>query len=190
MCLNTIQTDVTIAYAWREKREKNRWIKRRIWDKQTLNLFLESLPTLSDLGFQQKRKKVGLLCNNYLSATICFRRGGKFPIPKGTLRFQSSFPCFLDRRGGKKVPGLCGWGEVLQLAEKGLHRAGPHKQPSPGQLPCTTVVASVGGETTTTAWHDHQPPRGLGIGYQIPTAWEFLSRVVEWCLLLLSLQAN
>lgn len=58
MCLNTIQRDVMIAYIWKERMEKSRWTKRWIWDRQTLNMFLASLPIpkkwLGSLAEEQK----------------------------------------------------------------------------------------------------------------------------------------
>lgn len=134
MCVNTIQPGAMTSYTWKGRRKKSRWTKRWIWDRQNLNRFLTSLPVLKSWpGISAKEQKGrSWLCNNYVSAMIAFRQGGKLPIPKGTLRLRSPFHHFLCRKGGEMVPRLGGWGEVPQLAEEGLHRTGPHSGQAQG----------------------------------------------------------
>lgn len=94
-----------------------------------------------------------------------FRQGSKCPIPKGILRLQSSFPVQKRRTKGVRIVWL------RQNSWEGTTHERIRQQPSPGQLPFSTVmVSAVCG--TTTAWHDHPSPRGLGMGYQSPTIWK------------------
>lgn len=127
------------------------------------------------------RREKSSLCKNYVSAMIGFRQGGELPVPKGTLRLQLSFHHLLCRKEEKDCVAEMRSFSWLRRDCTGQEYVEAKSRTTPF---CNCVCVSCIRETTTTARHGHRPPRCLGIGYQRPTVWKPLLRVVEQCLLL------
>lgn len=65
-----------------------------------------SLPVLKKWPEISGEQKASSLCNNYIPVMFGFRQGSKCPIPKGTLRLQSTFPVQKRRRKGVRIVWL------------------------------------------------------------------------------------